>query len=178
MKKLDLIVTATGNVNVCDEYMLEQVKAGAVICNIGHFDNEIDTQYMRDNWEWEEIKPQVHKIYRDGADAADNYLILLSEGRLINLGNATGHPSRIMDGSFANQVLAQMFLYESKYAELSDDFKKTKLTVEVLPKYLDEEVASMMVTGFGGVLTRLTPDQASYINVAVDGPFKNDSYKY
>ena len=176
--KLDLVVTCTGNINVCDKFMLQQVKSGAVICNIGHFDNEIDTQYMRDNWEWEEIKPQVHKIYRNGIANQNDYLILLSEGRLINLGNATGHPSRIMDGSFANQVLAQIFLYERKHADLSEDFKKTNLSVEVLPKHLDEEVAALMVNGFGGVLTKLTSDQASYINVAVEGPFKNDSYKY
>ncbi len=178
LEKLDLIVTATGNINVCDKYMLQQVKAGAIICNIGHFDNEIDTQFMRDNWHWEEVKPQVHKIYRSGNENQDDYLILLSEGRLINLGNATGHPSRVMDGSFANQVLAQMFLYERKYADLSDEFKKTSLSVEVLPKHLDEEVAALMVEGFGGVLTRLTAGQADYINVAVDGPFKNDSYRY
>ena len=176
--KTDLIVTTTGNVNVCDKHMLDAVKKGAIICNIGHFDNEIDTQYMRDNWTWEEVKPQVHKIYRDGAENQDDYLILLSEGRLINLGNATGHPSRIMDGSFANQVLAQMYLYERKFADLSDDFKKSGITVDVLPKHLDEEVAALMVAGFGGVLTELTPAQADYINVKVEGPYKNDSYKY
>lgn len=176
--KLDLIVTATGNINVCDEFMLRQVKPGAVICNIGHFDNEIDTRYMRDHWEWEEVKPQVHKIYRHGKSNRDDYLILLSEGRLINLGNATGHPSRVMDGSFANQVLAQMYLFERRFADLEEDFKKTKLSVEVLPKHLDEEVAALMVAGFGGMLTRLTPEQADYINVTADGPFKSDSYKY
>ena len=176
--KLDLIVTATGNVNVCDQYMLDKVKAGAIICNIGHFDNEIDTAYMRENWEWEEIKPQVDKIYRSGKSNKDDYLILLSEGRLINLGNATGHPSRIMDGSFANQVLAQMFLFDRKFADMSEESKNSGITVEVLPKHLDEEVAALMVAGFGGVLTKLTADQASYINVAVDGPFKSDSYKY
>ena len=178
LSKLDLIVTTTGNINVCDKFMLQQVKPGAIICNIGHFDNEIDTQFMRDNWEWEEVKPQVHKIYRNGAADKDNYLILLSEGRLINLGNATGHPSRIMDGSFANQVLAQMFLYERKFADLSEESKSAKLSVEVLPKHLDEEVAALMVKGFAGVLTKLTATQANYINVAVQGPFKNDSYKY
>ncbi len=178
MGKLDLVVTTTGNVDVCDRFMLESVKAGAIICNIGHFDNEIDTKYMRDNWTWEEVKPQVHKIYRNGAENKDDYLILLSEGRLINLGNATGHPSRIMDGSFANQVLAQMYLYERKFADLSEDFKKTSITVDVLPKHLDEEVAALMVEGFGGVLTRLTGDQAKYINVDVDGPYKTDTYKY
>jgi len=176
--KLDLIVTATGNINVCDRYMLDQVKNGAVICNIGHFDNEIDTRYMRDNWSWEEIKPQVHKIYRSGVDKKDDYLLLLSEGRLINLGNATGHPSRIMDGSFANQVLAQMFLYERKFADLPAAEKQSGLYVEVLPKHLDEEVAALMVGGFGGVLTQLTDKQAAYIHVSKNGPFKTDSYKY
>ncbi len=176
--KLDLIVTATGNINVCDQYMLQCVKSGAVICNIGHFDNEIDTRYMRDNWEWEEVKPQVHKIYRKGKNDQDDYLILLSEGRLINLGNATGHPSRVMDGSFANQVLAQIHLFEQKFAALPAGEKTDKIKVEVLPKQLDEEVAALMVKGFGGVLTRLTPDQAEYINVQVDGPYKVDSYKY
>ncbi|MBM86876.1 MAG: adenosylhomocysteinase [Gammaproteobacteria bacterium] len=176
--KLDLIVTATGNINVCDKHMLERVKSGSVICNIGHFDNEIDTAYMRENWEWEEVKPQVHKIYRSGSCIREDYLILLSEGRLINLGNATGHPSRIMDGSFANQVLAQMFLFKKKFADLSKSVKKSNITVDVLPKHLDEEVAFLMVKGFGGVLTELTPRQAEYINVEVAGPFKNDSYKY
>jgi len=176
--KIDLIVTTTGNINVCDKYMLQAVKKGAVICNIGHFDNEIDTAYMRENWTWEEIKPQVHKIYRTGTTNQDDYLILLSEGRLINLGNATGHPSRIMDGSFANQVLAQMFMYEKKFADLPAAEKQSNLYVEVLPKYLDEEVAAMMVGGFGGVLTKLTDVQAKYINVNVSGPYKTDSYKY
>ncbi|PID78636.1 hypothetical protein CSB20_14155 [bacterium DOLZORAL124_64_63] len=115
----------------------------------------------------------MHKIQRDAADA-DNYILLLSEGRLVNLGNATGHPSRIMDGSFANQVLAQMHLFEQKWA----DTKSRPVTLTVLPKKLDEEVAREMVKGFGGVLTRLTPEQADYINVSVDGPYKTDEYKY
>lgn len=179
LAKLDLIVTTTGNIDVCDKNMLQAVKSGAIICNIGHFDNEIDTAYMRKNWTWEEIKPQVHKIYRGDAEKdSGNYLLLLSEGRLINLGNATGHPSRIMDGSFANQVIAQIYLYERKFANLSADFKKDNITVEVLPKHLDEQVAALMVGGFGGVLTKLTPAQAKYIHVKVDGPFKSDSYKY
>ena len=179
LANIDLIVTATGNINVCDRYMLQAVKPGAVICNIGHFDNEIDTQYMRDNWAWEEVKPQVHKIYRgDKQSNADNYLILLSEGRLINLGNATGHPSRVMDGSFANQVLAQIHLYKQAFASQSPETQQQLLRVEVLPKHLDEEVAALMVAGFSGVLTRLTDDQARYINVKVEGPFKTDSYKY
>lgn len=169
----DLLVTATGNLNVCDKNMLQKIKSGAVVCNIGHFDNEIDTKFMRDNWRWEEVKPQVHKIYRSDND--DDYIILLSEGRLVNLGNATGHPSRVMDGSFANQVLAQMYLYKEKFA---DNPSPDKITVKVLPKKLDEEVATGMVLGFGGVLTRMTEEQADYINTPVDGPFKPDSYKY
>lgn len=172
----DLIVTTTGNTNVCDANMLQKLKSGAVVCNIGHFDNEIDTAYMRANWEWDEVKPQVHKIYRD--KASNDHLILLSEGRLVNLGNATGHPSRIMDGSFANQVLAQIYLWEAKFADLPADEKTANLYVKVLPKKLDEEVAKDMVEGFGGVITKLTPAQADYIKVPQDGPYKPESYKY
>ena len=179
--KIDLIVTTTGNVTVCDANMLKALKKRAVVCNIGHFDNEIDTAFMRANWGWEEVKPQVHKIHRTGKSvdpSNDDYLILLAEGRLVNLGNATGHPSRIMDGSFANQVLAQIFLYEQKFAELSAEKKAERLTVEVLPKKLDEEVALEMVKGFGGVVTQLTTKQAEYIGVTVEGPFKPDAYRY
>ena len=172
----DVLVTTTGNINVCDAAMLQNLKSGAIVCNIGHFDNEIDTRFMRDNWKFEEVKNQVHKVYRSGD--ANDYLILLSEGRLINLGNATGHPSRIMDGSFANQVLAQIYLYGKQFASMSDKDKATNLTVEVLPKKLDEEVAANMVAGFGGVITKMTPQQADYINISIDGPFKPDSYKY
>jgi adenosylhomocysteinase len=172
----DLVVTSTGNYKVCDSNMLKALKPNSVVCNIGHFDNEIDTAFMRRNWEWEEVKPQVHKVYRD--KAANDYLILLSEGRLVNLGNATGHPSRIMDGSFANQVLAQIYLYERKFADLEPNMKPSALSVDVLPKKLDEEVAAHMIGGFGAVLTRLTPEQADYIKVSPDGPYKPDSYKY
>jgi adenosylhomocysteinase len=175
LESTDLIVTCTGNVNVCDKNMLQTVSSNAVICNIGHFDTEIDTQYMRDNWRWQEVKPQVDKIYR--SDDPNDYVILLSEGRLVNLGNATGHPSRIMDGSFANQVLAQMFLYEQAWAS-HDPKQRQDISVEVLPKALDEEVAAYMVQGFGGTVTALTDLQASYINVPTSGPFKPDSYKY
>jgi len=185
LEDTDLVVTSTGNYKVCDKHMLKALKKGAVVCNIGHFDTEIDTQYMRDEWYWEEIKPQVHKIFRDTSPNdnvnldSDDYIILLSEGRLVNLGNATGHPSRIMDGSFANQVLAQMYLFEKKFAQINDDEKKQELIkVEVLPKKLDEEVASYMVEGFGGVLTKLSSKQAEYINVPEEGPFKSDIYKY
>ena len=173
LKSTDLIVTTTGNINVCDKFMLAHVKNCAVVCNIGHFDNEIDTAFLRQKYEWQEVKPQVHKVIRDAKDES-NFIILLSEGRLVNLGNATGHPSRIMDGSFANQVLAQMHLYSKKWA----DKKSEKVYLTVLPKKLDEEVAKNMVEGFGGVMTRLTPDQAKYINVNVEGPYKSNDYKY
>ena len=176
LETTDLIVTATGNINVCDKHMLASLKKGAVVANIGHFDNEIDTAFMRENWRWEEVKPQVHKVYR--SDDVSDYLILLSEGRLVNLGNATGHPSRIMDGSFANQVLAQMYLYEEKFADLPAASKADNIYVKVLPKKLDEEVAADMVLGFGGVITKMTKAQADYINVDIDGPFKPESYKY
>ncbi|MEY8248429.1 MAG: adenosylhomocysteinase [Bermanella sp.] len=172
----DLIVTTTGNADVCDKNMLQALKSRAVVCNIGHFDNEIDTAFMRENWQWQEIKPQVHKIVRDAA--SNDHLILLSEGRLVNLGNATGHPSRIMDGSFANQVLAQMYLWDAKFADLNASEKAANIYVKVLPKKLDEEVAADMVAGFGGVLTQLTQAQADYINVPVAGPYKPESYKY
>ncbi|MEL6440511.1 MAG: adenosylhomocysteinase [Cyanobacteria bacterium J06621_8] len=173
---LDMVVTATGNFNVCDSNMLSALKKGAVVCNIGHFDNEIDTAFMRREWRWAEVKPQVHQVYR--SDDPQDFLLLLSEGRLVNLGNATGHPSRIMDGSFANQVLAQMFLYERKFADLPADQKVGAISVEVLPKHLDEEVARYMVAGFDGVITQLTEEQAKYISVPVNGPFKTEAYKY
>ena len=176
MNSTDLIVTCTGNVNVCDEKLLRTVAKHAIVCNIGHFDTEIDTQFMRDHWRWEEVKPQVHKIFRNRAE--DDHLLLLAEGRLVNLGNATGHPSRIMDGSFANQVLAQIELFSKQFASQDEETKRKLLRVEVLPKDLDEEVAAHMVRGFGGVITRLTQDQADYINVPIDGPFKKETYKY
>ena len=180
----DLVVTTTGNVNVCDRNILKALKEKAVVCNIGHFDNEIDTPFMRENWAWEEVKPQVHKVYRSCKPSetldpqSGDYLILLSEGRLVNLGNATGHPSRIMDGSFANQVLAQMYLFEEKFADGDAAAKKDGIRVEILPKKLDEEVARAMVEGFGGVLTGLTDEQAKYINVPAQGPYKPADYKY
>ncbi len=176
LQSTDLVVTTTGNVDVCDKNMLQSLKKCAVVCNIGHFDSEIDTAFMRENWEWIEVKPQVHKILRSGE--ADDHLLLLSEGRLVNLGNATGHPSRIMDGSFANQVLAQIYLWEAKFADLPEAEKTDQLYVKVLPKKLDEEVARDMVEGFCGVITQMTSQQAEYINTPVDGPYKPESYKY
>ncbi|GHC39194.1 adenosylhomocysteinase [Aidingimonas halophila] len=183
MGKIDLVVTTTGNVNACDAPMLQTLKKGAVVCNIGHFDNEIDTAFMREQWHWEEIKPQVHKVYRDSTPGdyspdSDDYLLLLSEGRLVNLGNATGHPSRIMDGSFANQVLAQIHLYERRFADLPAAEKAKAVTLSVLPKHLDEEVARYMVEGFGGVITKMTPDQSEYTGVPLEGPYKTDEYRY
>ena len=172
----DLVVTASGNIDVCDSAMLETLQAGSVVCNIGHFDNEIDTQYMRDKWQWDEVKPQVHRVYR--SNDKNDYLILLSEGRLVNLGNATGHPSRVMDGSFANQVLAQMYLFDQKFSNLPEKDKLNNISVEVLPKKLDEEVAAGMVGGFGGVLTKMTDAQAEYINTPKEGPYKPETYKY
>lgn len=176
LQDTDLIVTTTGNYHVCNSEMLKALKSTAVVCNIGHFDTEIDTQFMRDNWRWVEIKPQVHQVYR--SDDNSDYLILLAEGRLVNLGNATGHPSRVMDGSFANQVLAQMYLHEQKFAELPAEQRQSNLYVKVLPKKLDEEVAAAMVAGFNGTLTKLTQTQADYIGVPVEGPFKANDYKY
>lgn len=175
LQDTDIVVTCTGNANVCDEAILRTVKAGAVICNIGHFDNEIDTAFMRDNWTWDKVKDQVHMIHR--SESRGDYLILLSEGRLVNLGNAMGHPSRIMDGSFANQVLAQMYLFEQAWSDQPVN-QRQPIGVEVLPKKLDEEVAELMVAGFGGVMTRLTKYQADYIGVGQEGPFKIESYKY
>jgi adenosylhomocysteinase len=171
----DIVVTCTGNANVCDAAMLQTIKKGAVICNIGHFDNEIDTAFMRENWRWDMVKDQVHQIFR--SDEKSDYLILLSEGRLVNLGNAMGHPSRVMDGSFANQALAQMHLFEQAWADQPEN-QRSPITVEVLPKKLDEEVAQLMVEGFGGVVTQLTATQADYIGVTQEGPFKPETYKY
>ncbi len=171
LKKYDLVVTTTGNINVLNRYMLDALKSGCVICNIGHFDNEIDVSYLK-NFNWYEVKSGVHKIIRSN----DNYLILLGEGRLVNLALATGHPSRVMDGSFCNQVLAQIMLYKDGFADKKDSEKE--IYVKVLPKQLDEEVASLMVKGFGGTITKLTQDQQDYISVNSNGPFKGDSYRY
>ena len=173
LKRYDLVVTTTGNVNVLDRYVLDELKSSCVVCNIGHFDNEIDVEYLK-KYEWLEIKPGVHKIIRGEND----YLLLLAEGRLVNLAVATGHPSRVMDGSFCNQVLAQIHLFKEKFADLDADKKNESLYVKVLPKKLDEEVAELMVKGFGGTMTKLTNEQADYIGVDKDGPFKEDSYSY
>ena len=164
IKDTDLVVTTTGNVNVADAALLDSLKDGAIVCNIGHFDNEIDVKYL-EKYEWQEIKPNVDMITRDDG----TFIILLAKGRLVNLGNATGHPSRIMDGSFANQALAQIEMFTNTPNEVN---------IRVLPKHLDEEIASYMVQGFGGKITKLTQDQASYINVPLEGPFKQEEYRY
>ena len=171
LNKYDLVVTTTGNINVLDRYMLDALKSGCVICNIGHFDNEIDVKYLR-TYNWYEVKPGVHKIIRTEND----YLLLLGEGRLVNLALATGHPSRVMDGSFCNQVLAQIALFKDSYASKKPE--ERSLYVKALPKKLDEEVAALMVQGFGGTITKLTKEQQDYILVDKDGPFKGNSYSY
>ncbi len=171
LKKYDLVVTTTGNINVLDKNMLDALKSGCVICNIGHFDNEIDVEHLK-SFDWYEVKPGVHKVIR----AKNDYLLLLGEGRLVNLALATGHPSRVMDGSFCNQVLAQIVLFKEGYASKKPEEKE--LYVKVLPKKFDEEVASLMVQGFGGTITKLTQEQQDYISVDEDGPFKGDSYSY
>jgi len=173
LKRYDLVVTTTGNVNVLDKYVLDGLKSSCVVCNIGHFDNEIDVEHLK-SYEWIEIKPGVHKVIRGEND----YLLLLAEGRLVNLAVATGHPSRVMDGSFCNQVLAQIHLYKEQFADLDTAIKKDNLYVRVLPKKLDEEVAELMVKGFGGTMTKLTSEQAEYIGVEREGPFKEDTYSY
>ncbi|URQ65088.1 adenosylhomocysteinase [SAR86 cluster bacterium] len=171
LKKYDLVVTATGNINVLDRFMLDALKTACVICNIGHFDNEIDVNYLK-KYDWYEIKPGVHKVIR----ADNDYLLLLGEGRLVNLALGTGHPSRVMDGSFCNQVLAQIMLFKNAHAKKADVDKE--VYIKVLPKGLDEEVASLMVEGFGGKITKLTQQQQEYISVDENGPFKDDSYNY
>ena len=171
LEKYDLIVTATGNINVLDKFMLDSLKSGCIVCNIGHFDNEIDVEYLK-NYDWYEVKTGVHKVIR----GTDNYILLLGEGRLVNLALSTGHPSRIMDGSFCNQVLAQITLFKESFANKKQSEKE--IYVKVLPKKLDEEVASLMVQGFGGTISKLKRSQQEYISVNAEGPFKNDSYNY
>ena len=171
LKKYDLVVTTTGNINVLDRFMLDALKSGCVVCNIGHFDNEIDVNYLK-TYDWYEVKPGVHKVTRTNG----SYLLLLGEGRLVNLALATGHPSRVMDGSFCNQVLAQIMLFKNQYANKKEH--KKKVFVEKLPKNLDEEIASLMVSGFGGTLTKLTDKQSEYIGVSKDGPHKGKDYSY
>ena len=161
----DIFVTATGNCDVINIEHMREMKDRAIVCNIGHFDNEIQTEALR-NYKSDEIKPQVREIeFPDGKK-----LLLLSEGRLVNLGNATGHPSFVMSASFTNQTIAQI--------ELWNNFKKYENKVYVLPKHLDEKVAILHLKKVGAKLTKLSKDQADYIRVDVKGPFKPDTYRY
>ena len=163
--KADIFVTATGNYNVLTHDHMAAMKDQAIVCNIGHFDNEIDVASLK-QYEWENIKPQVdHIIFPDG-----KRIILLAEGRLVNLGCATGHPSFVMSNSFTNQVLAQIELWKNP-----DQYKND---VYVLPKHLDEKVARLHLQRIGVNLTRLTDVQAAYISVDADGPYKPDHYRY
>ncbi len=163
--KADIFVTATGNYHVVTHDHMKAMKNNAIVCNIGHFDNEIDVASLR-NYDWENIKPQVdHVIFPDG-----KRIILLSEGRLVNLGNATGHPSFVMSSSFANQVLAQIELFGST--------EKYAVGVYLLPKELDEKVARLQLTRLDAQLTELSPEQARYIGVKPEGPYKPEHYRY
>ncbi len=163
--KADIFVTATGNYHVITLEHMQKMKNQAIVCNIGHFDDEIDVASLR-QLEWDTIKPQVdHVIFPDG-----KRIILLAEGRLVNLGCATGHPSFVMSNSFCNQVLAQIDLWQHP--------KKYDRQVYVLPKHLDEKVARLHLDKIGAQLTLLSGKQAEYIGVAVEGPFKPDYYRY
>ena len=164
--KADIFVTATGNYHVITRAHMERMKDQAIVCNIGHFDNEIDVAGI-ENLEWEEIKPQVdHVIFPDG-----KRIILLARGRLVNLGCGTGHPSFVMSSSFTNQTIAQIELFTR-----NEEYKSGQ--VYVLPKHLDEKVARLHLKKIGANLTALTPQQAAYINVKLEGPFKSDHYRY
>ena len=161
----DIFVTTTGNIDVITHEHMKQMKNQSIICNIGHFDSEIDIASLR-QYQWENIKPQVdHVIFPDG-----KRLIVLAEGRLVNLGCATGHPSFVMSNSFTNQVLAQI--------ELWHNHDRYENKVYVLPKHLDEKVAHMHLGRLGAKLTPLTPKQAEYINVPIQGPYKPEYYRY
>jgi adenosylhomocysteinase len=161
----DVFVTTTGCVDVITEKHMKQMKHNAIVCNIGHFDNEIHVDKLK-KYKWTEIKPQVHQVHMPGGKD----LILLAEGRLVNLGCATGHPSFVMSNSFTNQTLAQIELYQNT--------KKYPLGVYVLPKHLDEKVASLHLEKIGVKLEKLTKQQADYLGVPVNGPFKSDHYRY
>ena len=160
----DIFVTATGNARVIRREHMSQMRNDAIVCNIGHFDSEIEVAELREHCKWENIKPQVdHVIFPDG-----KRVILLAEGRLVNLGCAAGHPSFVMSCSFTNQVLAQVELFKNDYP----------IGVHILPKKLDERVARLHLDHVGAKLTKLTPQQAEYLGVSVDGPYKPEHYRY
>jgi adenosylhomocysteinase len=163
--KADIVVTATGNIDIVTADHMRSMKDRAILCNIGHFDNEIQVDALK-NYKWTEVKPEVDEIELvDG-----KRIILLAKGRLVNLGCATGHPSFVMSASFTNQVMAQI--------ELWDNHKNYENKVYVLPKYLDEKVAMLHLKKVGAKLTKLSKDQADYISVETEGPFKPDAYRY
>jgi adenosylhomocysteinase len=163
--RADIVVTATGNKDIVTVDHVRQMRDMAIVCNIGHFDNEIQVAALR-NFKWTNVKPQVDLIEKpDG-----KRIVLLSEGRLVNLGNATGHPSFVMSASFSNQTLAQI--------ELWTNGQNLENKVHVLPKHLDEKVAELHLAKLGAKLTKLSPDQASYIGVSPEGPFKPEAYRY
>ena len=164
--KADIFVTATGNVDVITRAHMDRMKNNAIVCNIGHFDTEIDVAGIKD-CEWENIKPQVdHVIFPSG-----KRIILLAEGRLVNLGCGTGHPSFVMSNSFTNQVLAQIEMFTNSSAYQSGQ-------LYLLPKHIDEKVARLHLGQIGAELTQLSQKQAAYISVTVDGPYKSDTYRY
>jgi len=163
--RADIFVTATGDVDVITVEHMRQMRDRAIVCNIGHFDSEIQVAALR-NFKWINVKPQVDEIeFPDG-----KRIILLSEGRLVNLGNAMGHPSFVMSASFTNQTLAQIELYANH--------AKYKRRVHTLPKRLDEKVAALHLAKVGAKLTKLTRKQADYLGVPQDGPFKDERYRY
>jgi adenosylhomocysteinase len=165
-ERADIFVTATGNVDVITIDDMRRMKNRAIVANIGHFDSEIQIEALR-NYKWENVKPQVDEVvFPDG-----KRLIVLSEGRLVNLGNATGHPSFVMSASFTNQVLAQLELWTAKPGQYQNQ-------VYTLPKHLDEKVAALHLAKVGAKLTKLTPKQSDYIGAPVAGPFKHDLYRY
>jgi len=165
IKRADIVVTATGNKDIITADHMRDMKDRAILCNIGHFDNEIQVEALK-NYKWDEIKPQVHEIELP----SKKRIILLAEGRLVNLGCATGHPSFVMSASFTNQVIAQI--------ELWNNSNKYKNKVYVLPKHLDEKVATLHLEKVGAKLTKLSKEQADYISVETAGPFKPDTYRY
>ena len=161
----DIVVTATGNKDIVTVDHVRKMKDRAILCNIGHFDNEIQVKALK-NYKWLEVKPQVHEIeFPD-----KKRIILLAEGRLVNLGCATGHPSFVMSASFTNQVIAQIELWKN-----SEKYEKK---VYVLPKHLDEKVARLHLDKVGAKLTKLSKEQADYISVTQEGPYKPDTYRY
>jgi len=163
--KADIVVTATGNIDIVTADHMRNMKDRAILCNIGHFDNEIQVEALK-NYKWTEIKPEVDEIEL----VTGKRIILLAKGRLVNLGCATGHPSFVMSASFTNQVMAQI--------ELWDNHKNYENKVYVLPKFLDEKVAMLHLKKVGAKLTKLSKDQADYISVETEGPFKPDAYRY